>query len=136
MVHLPWTTVDVPQGPALVMASEFHLTQVRRTPSFLLDALRIRRRVMAADGALGVALEARPLRRTFRTVSAWRDRAALDAFVRAEPHRTTMVRHRTGMAASRFVFWTTDDLPVRWPDAVRRLAADDAPDVPASGAAS
>ncbi len=133
MVHLPWTTVDVRRGPALVMASEFHLTQVRRTPSFLLDALRIRRQVMTADGALGIALEARPLHRTFRTMSAWRDRAALDAFVRAEPHRATMVRHRTGMAASRFVFWTTDDLPVRWPDAVRRLA-DDEPDGPPPGA--
>ena len=123
MVFLPWTTVDVRQGPAVVMASEFRLSTARRVPAFLLDALRIRRQVLAADGALGVALEARPFQRTFRTLSAWRDRAALDAFVRAEPHRRSMARHRPAMAASDFVFWTTDELPVSWSDAVDRLHA-------------
>jgi hypothetical protein len=123
MVHVPWTTVTAAEGPAVVMASEFRLTTLRHVPIFLLDALQIRRRALTADGHLGMALEARPFQRTFRTLSAWRDRAALDAFVRTAPHRASMVRHRKAMAASRFTFWTTDDLPVSWTDAVERLAA-------------
>ena len=132
MVRVPWTTAGAAEGPVVVMASEFRLTTVRHAPIFLFDALRIRRRALAADGALGMALEARPFQRTFRTLSAWRDRAALDAFVRTAPHRASMVRHRTAMGASRFVFWTTDQLPVRWTDAVQRLGAD----TPGRGAAA
>jgi hypothetical protein len=124
MVRVPWTSAGAAEGPAVVMASEFRLTTLRHVPIFLLDALRIRRRALAADGALGMALEARPVRRTFRTLSAWRDRAALDAFVRTAPHRASMSRHREAMAASRFTFWTTEELPVSWTDAVERLAAD------------
>lgn len=123
MVRLPWTTAGPAEGPAVVMASEFRRTTVRDAPAFLLDALRLRRRALAADGALGTALEARPLERTFRTLSAGRDRAALDACVRSEPRRRSMVRHRKAMAASRFTIWTTGDLPVTWTDAVERRTA-------------
>ena len=55
------------------------LRRLRDVPRFFLDAMRIHRQVRAADGALGVSLVAHPLRREFFTLSAWRDRAAVDA---------------------------------------------------------
>ena len=124
MPALPWTTVDPdPTGEVVVMASWFRVRGPRDVLPFLLDAMRVHRQVRAADGAVGVALEVRPLRREFRTLSAWRDRAALDALVGREPHRSIMRRHRPAMAGSAFVFWTlpAGQVPT-WDDAGRRLA--------------
>ncbi len=122
---LPWISVRPaePGTPALVMASRFRVRRWRHVPRFLLDSMRIHRQVRAADGALGISLVARPLHREFRTLSAWRDRAALDAMVRAQPHAAAMRRHRRVMAESTFTFWEVgaDRLPVGWDDAVSRL---------------
>jgi hypothetical protein len=123
MPTLPWTTVDPdPTGEVVVMASWFRVRGHRHVLPFLLDALRVHRQVRAADGVVGVALEARLLRREFRTLSAWRDRAALDAVVGREPHRSVMRRQRAAMDGSTFVFWTlpAGEVPT-WDDAGRRL---------------
>ncbi len=125
MPTLPWLTVrpGTPSTTAVVMASRFRLRRFSQVPRFFLDSLRIHRQVRAADGALGISLVARPLHREFLTLSAWQDRASLDALVRAEPHRTAMRRHRPAMADSSFTFWDVpvDQLPVTWDDARRRL---------------
>jgi hypothetical protein len=121
---LPWTTVDPdPTGEVVVMASWFRVRRPRHVLPFLLDAMRVHRQVRAANGAVGVALEVRPLRREFRTLSAWRDRAALDGLVGREPHRSIMQRQRSAMDDSAFVFWTlpAGQVPT-WDDAGRRLA--------------
>ncbi len=125
MPALPWTTVDPdPTGEVVVMASWFRVRGFRHVLPFFLDAMRVQRQVRAADGAVGVALEVRPLRREFRTLSAWRDRTALDGLVGREPHRSIMRRHRAAMEGSAFVFWTlpAGQMPT-WDDAGRRLAA-------------
>jgi heme-degrading monooxygenase HmoA len=107
------------------MASRFRLRRLRDVPRFFLDAMRIHRQVRAADGALGVSLVARPLQREFFTLSAWRDRAAVDALVRAEPHRSAMGRHHEDMEDAAFRFWEVppDALPPSWDEAYRRLAS-------------
>jgi len=105
MPTLPWISVRPADAPAVVMASRFELRRLRDVPRFFLDAMRIHRQVRAADGVLGLSLVAHPLRREFFTLSAWRDRAAVDALVRAEPHRSTMGRYRPVMADSAFRFW-------------------------------
>ncbi|MCP9959831.1 DUF3291 domain-containing protein [Streptomyces sudanensis] len=132
MPVLPWTASAPvpPHAPALVMASRFEVRSAGDVPRFLLKSLAARRQAVAAPGAYGVSLLARPLRRTFHTLSAWRDRDALDAYVRAEPHRGIMRDLRPVMRDSAFVFWetTTDDLPPTWDDALRRLAAQAARD--------
>ena len=124
MPTLPWTTVDTAPatGEIVVMASWFRVRRFRDVLPFLRDAMRVHRQVRDADGAVGVALQAHPLRREFRTLSAWRDRAALDAMVGREPHRTVMRRHRPAMADSAFTFWTTPagELP-NWEEARERL---------------
>jgi hypothetical protein len=83
--------------------------------------------MLGSPGALGLSLIARPLRRTFWTLSAWQDQAALRATVGAQPHRQIMKRFRARMAGSSFVTWTAPAtaLPVPWDEALRRLEQPD-----------
>ena len=125
MPPLPWTTApgaDASHDEVVLMASLFRLDAIRRVPGFLRASMAIRQQVLRADGAIGVSLNS-ALPRTFFTLSAWRDRNALDAFVRSEPHVSSMRRYHPAMADARFVFWTTtaEDLPPSWPEAQRRL---------------
>jgi hypothetical protein len=106
----------------VVMASRFDLRSHADVPAFLLAALRIRRQMLTSPGVVGVSLIARPLTKTFYTLSAWESRAALDRAVADQPHATTMVRFRTKMANSVFVFWTASGSVPQWSDAHRRLA--------------
>jgi len=126
MPPLPWTTAplaDALSDEVLVMASLLRLDAFRRTPGFLRAAMAIRKQVLRADGAVGVALNTALPRRTFFTLSAWRDREAVNAFVRSEPHVSIMRRYRPAMADARFVFWNTtaDKLPPPWSEAEQRL---------------
>jgi len=124
MPTLPWTTPKPPpmhDGPATVMTSRLELSRLSHVPSFLVAALRIRRQMLRSPGALGMSLIARPLHRTFWTLSAWQDQAALSAAVGRQPHREIMTRFRPRMAGSSFVTWTAPALPIRWDDALRRL---------------
>ncbi|MBY6540368.1 DUF3291 domain-containing protein [Rhodococcus sp. BP-349] len=125
MVALPWlagpqdtNTLDA----SVVMASRFELASSRHVLRFLVASLRIHRQVRRSDGAIGVALIARPVRREFYTLSAWRDRDAIDAMVSAEPHRSVMETFRQHTADAEFTFWTTSSsLRPTWADAHSRL---------------
>ena len=131
MLTLPWMSLQpaepteptAPPATLLVMASRFRLRRWRDVPRFLVDSMRTLRQVRTTGAAVGVSLSTRPLRREFRTLSAWRDRGALDAWVGTQPHRDAMRRYRPAMAESAFTFWTvpSDQLPVSWHDAARRL---------------
>ncbi len=127
MPALPWTaatnTRPAENAEVLVMASRFHLKSLTQVPAFLLAAMRIRAQMLASPGAVGVALIAKPLARTFYTLSAWTDRAAIDAAIAIEPHRRTMTRFHPLMESSAFAFWNVDPaaLPVDWADAICRL---------------
>jgi heme-degrading monooxygenase HmoA len=123
---LPWKSTPEAgaDGEVVIMASLLRLDRFWRIPGFLRAAMAIRQQVLGSDGALGVALDTDLPHRTFFTLSAWKDRDALNAFVRAEPHVTTMRRYRPAMSDSRFVFWTAeaDGLPPGWPDVRDRLS--------------
>jgi heme-degrading monooxygenase HmoA len=126
---LPWIPSGqaAPASEVVVMASRFRVRGLRHVLPFFVDSMRVLAQMRKADGAIGVSLVAHPLRREFATLSAWRDRAALDAAVRGEPHRTVMRRQRAAMAESTFRFWTApaESLPLTWEEADRRLAAAD-----------
>lgn len=125
MPTLPWIKVDepAPAVEAVVMTSRFRVRGYRHVLPFFLAAMRVLNQVRAADGALGVSLVAHPLRKEFFTLSAWRDKDALQAMVRSEPHRSVMKRQHAAMAESEFRFWNlpTESLPPDWTDARRRL---------------
>lgn len=106
----------------VTMASRLELRRLRDVPAFLIAALRLRRRFADVDGGVRLDLEARPLRRTFFTLSTWRDRDALDAYTADPLHRDVMRTFRSRMAGSAFVTWDHDgsSLP-GWTDARSRL---------------
>ena len=127
MPTLPWSsgpTTVAPDSEVVVMASRFRVHGLRHVLPFFLDAMRVHAQTRKADGAIGVSLVAHPLGREFLTLSAWRDRDALNAMVRAEPHRSVMKRQRAAMAEGVFRFWTAEaGTPPTWDEATQRLCA-------------
>jgi hypothetical protein len=81
------------------------------------------RQLERTDGLVGYSLRAQPLAKTFWTLSAWTDEAALGAFAAAMPHVSVMAKLRPHMGPTRFTTWRTagTGLPVPWDDAVARL---------------
>ncbi|RFU36856.1 DUF3291 domain-containing protein [Actinomadura logoneensis] len=126
MPTLPWTTPETPDpdGKAVVMASRLEVRSLRHVPGFFLASMALLRQARRSPGALGLALRAEPLRRTFWTVSAWTDREAVNAYASAEPHRSSMRAKRKVMRESVFVFWSVpaSDLPIGWDEVERRIA--------------
>ena len=105
------------------MASVLRLRRRRDVPATLRAAMRVRRQALASEGCLGLALRAEPLARRFTTLSAWVDEASIGAFVRAEPHATSMCAlGGDRIASSTFVTWRAagDEVP-SWDDALDRL---------------
>lgn len=129
MPALPWKTFSRPD-PArdyVVMASRLPLSRYRDLANFLRAATAIRTQLADAGGLIGYALDAHLARRTFWTVSAWDSRDALDAFSRADPHRSRVQVIRPRMRPTTFTFWTVSgaDLPIGWTEVRRRVAAAD-----------
>ncbi|MEU9075553.1 DUF3291 domain-containing protein [Kitasatospora sp. NPDC048538] len=127
MPTLPWTAPNpaTPGTSAIVMASRFEVRSLSDVPRFFARSMTVWRQLRRSPGALGGSLIARPLRRTFYTLSAWESREALDAFAAAEPHRSVMRGLRGTMRESTFTFWQTpvEQLPITWADAHGRLDA-------------
>ncbi len=132
MATLRWTAADKgdPGTDAVVLGSRLELRSYRHVPTFLTAAIKVRRQVRAAPGALGVSLIAELVSKTFWTLSAWTDEEVLDAFVRAEPHSAVMKRFGRRLARADFTTWTcpVSELPSQqsnantlWHEAERRL---------------
>lgn len=127
MPALPWKTFS-PPDPArdyVVMASRLPLSRYRDLATFLSAAMTIRTQLAGAGGLIGYALDAHLAQRTFWTVSAWDSRDALDAFSRADPHRSRVQVIRPRMRPTTFTFWTVSgaDLPIGWTEVRRQVAA-------------
>jgi len=127
MPTMPWT--PGPERPAadtpvVVMASRLELRRYRDVPGFLRAAMALRRELRTADGAVGLALAAQPLRKTFWTLSAWRDDAALRGYTRNPTHVAVMRRYHDRMAQATFRTWTeaAGTAPPDWAAARARLA--------------
>jgi hypothetical protein len=130
MPTLPWSATTSPppgDGQVTVMASRLELRRLRDVPSFLAGAWQIRRQMLGSPGALGLSLIAKPLHRTFWTLSAWQDQAALRAAAGGQPHRRIIKHFQPRMAGSAFVTWTAPAtaLPIPWEEALRRLEKPD-----------
>ena len=117
------THPDVDGAPLVTMASRLELRRRRDVPAFLVAALRLQRRFRAADGGVRLELDARPLERTFFTLSTWRDEAAIAAYTADPLHREVMRGFRPRMTRSAFVTWCepTGAVP-GWDAALARLA--------------
>ncbi len=98
------------------MASRLPLRSYRHIPRFLRATFAIRRQLRTASGLVGYALDAQLLRKTFWTLSVWTDDDSLQAFVRAEPHRTVMASIHPLMDPPTFRFMRLSgrDVPPAW----------------------
>jgi hypothetical protein len=124
---MPWTRIRdaEPDTRYLVMATHLPLTRYRYIPSFLVQTMRIRRQLARSEGLVGYSLDAKLLKRQFRTVSAWTTGAEAQRFARAEPHAAIMAVNRPRMGPTRFLTWeaTGSDLPISWAMVAERLEA-------------
>ena len=103
MPTVPWQSRHIvdPAAEYVVMASRLPLQSRVRVPWFARLTLTVVRQLERADGLVGYSLRAQPLAATFWTLSAWTGNSALDAFVRAMPHRAVMQKLRPHMGRTR-----------------------------------
>lgn len=129
MPALPWTGFPADDGSkVVVMASRLEVRSFKDVPGFFRASMTVLRQAKESDGIRGVALKADLARRTFWTVSVWRDREAVHAYAAAEPHRSTMRAKRAVMRDSTFVFWDAETAdPVPWTEVERRITAQRTP---------
>ena len=126
MPTVPWRRRLVPEPGTeyLVMASRLPLRSFVKVPRFMGLTVSVVRQLERTDGLVGYSLRAQPLAKTFWTLSAWTDAAALSRFTAEMPHRAVMAGLRPHMGPTRFETWTRPGsaLPVSWDEAVERLA--------------
>ncbi|MET9758572.1 DUF3291 domain-containing protein [Streptomyces sp. NPDC006372] len=125
MPTLPWTVPDNPprDTEVHVFATRFETRTLWGALKFLVGTPAVWRQVRNSPGAYGVTLKAKPLRRMFWTLSAWESKAALDDFVRAGAHKSAARGVASQMRDKASTTWQvrSDDLPLSWSEAFRRL---------------
>ncbi len=118
MPAFPWAERQAvePDHEYVAMASRLPLRRYRSVPGFLRDTMAIRRQLAQAPGLVGYALDAELGRKTFWTFSVWQDRASLQSFAAADPHRRIISRLRPLMSQTQFAFFsvTGSELPMNW----------------------
>jgi len=127
MPALPWTTGPYAVGDAQlhVLASTLPLARYRDLPRFLRWTLKIRKQLATADGLAGYSLDAHLLRKTFYTLSAWKDRDAMNRFVHSGQHAAMLADMAGRLGKSTFTESTTpaSAVPLDWAAARQCLAA-------------
>jgi hypothetical protein len=123
---IPWKSFGraEPDRQYLVLLSFLPLRHSWRVPWFLLHTVRIMNQLKGSTGLAGYSLFARPLAKSFWTLSVWEDESALSRFVRALPHAQTMNVMAAHMGKTNFIRWTVkgSEIPPGWDDALRRWA--------------
>ena len=127
MPDLPWTSrSQMEPGPEyVVMASHLPLRKVSSTVRFFRAVSAVRSQLEHTDGLIGYTLRAKPLARDYWTLSVWKDRAALQEFMRTSPHVEIMTSLKPFMEPTKFVYWSimaADGRP-SFTDAMEHLAA-------------
>lgn len=127
MPVIPWVRLadpdPEPDRDYVIMASRLPLRRYRDIVGFLGATRAIRTQLAGAEGVVGYTLDAKPLRKTFWTLSAWESNEALDRFARTDPHRSRVADIRPHMLPTTFVRWSLPgkELPPKWADARRRV---------------
>ena len=122
----PWRTFGSPEPEReyVALLSYLPLKSYWRIPHFFLYTAQVVKQLASAEGMLGYSVLARPLSKRFWTLSAWKDEAALRAFVHYPPHVRIMTALTAHMSETKFVRWMVNgsELPLRWDDALRRFS--------------
>jgi len=125
MPIIPWKMAEasVAGNRYLAFISYLPLKHFRAIPNFFRFTSEIRRQLRTAPGLIGYSLDARPLARTFWTLSVWRDQQSLSDFVAAVPHSRIMQSLAPHMGKSQFAQWTVEsnEIPLDWNTAKARI---------------
>jgi hypothetical protein len=120
----PWKSFGraEPERQYLALLTLLPLKRLWQMPWFLVHTGRIVRQLGKSPGLVGFSLMARPFAKHFWTLSVWEDEAALNDFVREQPHAETMRVMPPHMGATRFIRWNLSgsEIPPAWDDALRR----------------
>ena len=123
----PWRSFGPPRPgvPAVALATQLHLARWSAMPAFVRHTYGSTRQLSRTPGVLGYSLRAAPHRRTFWTLTLWEDRAAMAAYVRAEPHRTAMRWLTEDLGSFVSTDWTVagDAGAPTWEDGLSRLGS-------------
>jgi hypothetical protein len=122
MVVLPWKgrMVDSEGEELVASVTRLRLARWRDVPRLLVIALRLRRRFPLGEGGLAVGLAAQPLRRTFWTLTLWRDDTAVLAYMRSRDHADAIGALRGALADTASARWPTRHRPT-WREARQHL---------------
>ena len=83
---------------------------------------RVQKQLSQTPGLIRHEVRAKFLRKEFWTLSLWKDKESVDAFVRAEPHLTAVTRFEEwAEEGAAFVRWTGSDGSINWNEAMQRL---------------
>jgi hypothetical protein len=126
MPSLPWVAVNDldPAHDYVVMATRFMVTSRWHLPSVMNSTQQLWQSLPTTAGLVGYAFDVSPLQGSLSTLTAWRDRASLTAFVRGPIHASLVTRTGPRMKSSLFSDWMSAgaDLPPAWATAHERLA--------------
>ncbi|HYR85865.1 MAG TPA: hypothetical protein VE422_17375 [Terriglobia bacterium] len=106
---------------ALISVTRLRVRSFRYLPAFIFFALRSARQARRDPGNLGTG-QLRDANMTFWTRTAWRDEAAMRAFMMADPHRRAMAKLLNWCDEASLVHWIQEKpiLP-DWNEAYRRM---------------
>lgn len=108
----------------LITVTRLRLLDPASFDEFFAAAVAVTEQATKSDGNLGADVLAEA-NNTYWTRTAWWDRAAMQAFIGAQPHLDTMARLDEWCDEASFVDWeqTSADLP-DWQTSFRRIVAD------------
>ena len=133
MPPLPWKSVQPiqPEATYVFTITKLPLRSHRRIPRIMRATWRIVRQLSRSDGLVGYALKADLIHKTFWTMSAWNDDAALAAFARSDVHRATMTALQPHMDGTRIQTFTLpgSEVPPTWRDVAEKLTTTPQPNL-------
>jgi hypothetical protein len=105
----------------LALLSFLPLKSFWRLPAFCLGTARVMKQLSAARGLIAYSLLARPIAKSFWTLSVWEDEASLELFIHHPPHVRLMTSLMPHIGKTKFVHWTVkgSELPLFWDEALR-----------------
>lgn len=125
MPELPWKSVaqPVPDREYAAILTYLPLKSFSTLPQFFYYTGRIQSQLKSAPGLIGYSLVAHVFAKRFWTLSVWEDEAALEHFVRQQPHRQAMLSLRSHMGDSAFTRWKLNGVavPPSWRAAMEQL---------------
>lgn len=97
-----WFEDPEPDADLVGVVSELPLSRYRALPKFFRMTNQVRSQLASSEGLVGYALRTALPRRTFWTISIWKSEAALQSFVRENPHGAIMSALQEDMEETRF----------------------------------